>query len=154
MTIPARRSSAPTALSTALLPRAISLFVLGAAVIAWLVCIVPTGLGVRELAMFMGPGAILWISLGAAVHMVRRRNVSWRSLIRWTLLGAVLLPPVLAFLVGVAGLDRPTELLTLFTVGPWFMLIVGAVIGLLIELRREDRRELSARFPRTTWRRR
>ena len=51
--------------------------------------------------------------------------------LRAALVSAVLLPPLLATLVALAGLQRPEQLLTLFVLGAWIALGVGLLAGAL-----------------------
>lgn len=108
--------------------------ILTAAALAWLACLAPTGLRARELAIFAAPGALLWMGVGCAAHSVARRDIAWRSAVRWLVLGATLLPPLFGVLVAVAGLDRPRQVLAVFTLTAWVTLLVGGAVGAFVAL--------------------
>ena len=103
--------------------------IVGLALIAWVACLVPTGMHARELAIFAAPGALVWVGVGCAAHSAARQDISWRSALRWLVLGATLLPPLFGVLVAVAGLERPTQVLAVFTFTAWGTLLVGGALG-------------------------
>jgi len=106
----------------------------GLAAITWVACLAPTGLHARELAMFAAPGALLWVGVGCAAHGAARQDISWRSAVRWLVLGATLLPPLFGLLVAVAGLERPTQVLAVFTLTAWVTLLIGGALGAFVAL--------------------
>lgn len=97
----------------------------------WLLVLLPTGLGLHDLASFAALGVILWTSFSATAHVFARRDWPWRAAMRAGLLGAAVLPPVIAVLVAIAGIDRPQPLLSLFVYGAWLTVAAGAITGLL-----------------------
>lgn len=109
------------------------------AVIAWLLALVPTGLALHDLASFCALGAMLWLSFGSASHVFARRDWPWRSVLRSALLGAGILPPIVAVLVAMAGIERPQQLLSLFIYGAWITMGAGAVTGALSRADRPPR---------------
>lgn len=106
----------------------------GLALIAWAACLAPTGMHPRELAIFAAPGALLWVGVGCAAHSAARQDISWQSALRWLVLGATLLPPLFGLLVAVAGLERPTQVLAVFTLTAWVTLLVGGAFGAFVAL--------------------
>lgn len=116
-----------------------------AVAVAWLLALVPTGLDLHDLASFSALGAILWLAFGAAVHVASRRDWPWRSTLRSALLGATVLPPILALLVAVAGVDRPQQLLMLFIFGAWLTIGAGAITGAFTRVAGPRRRGLVRR---------
>lgn len=116
-----------------------ALALLALALATWAVCLVPTGMRPRELLVFSAPGALLWIGLSAAAHGVARRDIAWRSVLRWLVLGAVLLPPPIGVLVALSGLERPRQIVAVFTLAAWLTLIIGAAIGASVALFSSER---------------
>lgn len=111
----------------------------------WLLVLLPTGLGLHDLASFSALGVVLWTSFSATAHVFARRDWPWRAALRAVLLGAAILPPVIAVLVAVAGIDRPQQLLSLFVYGAWLTFAAGAITGLLGRPNGRRRRELVRR---------
>lgn len=110
------------------------------AILGWLLALVPTGLGLHDLASFCALGAMLWLTFGSAAHVAARRDWPWRSALRSALLGAGILPPIVAVLVAIAGIDRPQQLLSLFIYGAWITIAAGAITGALARTERPLRR--------------
>ena len=108
----------------------------GIAAAMWLVAIVPSGIGVFELAVFTAPAAALGLFLRWASCLFAPRRWTWRVASQAALAGAMFLPPLLASLVTIAGLQRPQELLTLFVLGAWIALGFGLLAAVLFERRR------------------
>ena len=97
----------------------------------WLLSSEPWGLGVFQLLVFTGPGALLGLGAGFMAHATTRAEWNWRSARRSALVGAVTLPPVLAFLIAVDGTARPQELLVGFVHAAWIALAGGAIVAAL-----------------------
>ncbi len=96
----------------------------------WLLSTEPWGLGAYQLIMFMAPGALLGLGAGWASHGFTQTTWTWRRARRSALLGALLLPPALAFIVALDGNARPQRLLVGFVYAAWAALIGGAAIAL------------------------
>lgn len=96
----------------------------------WLLSSEPWGLGVAQLIVFTGPGALLGLGAGWMAHASARSRWSWRSARTAALLGAGTLPPVLAFLIALEGNARPQQLLVGFVYAAWIALGGGAVVAL------------------------
>lgn len=97
----------------------------------WLLSSEPWGLGVYQLLMFTAPGALLGLGAGWAAHAFAQSAWTWRHAGRAALFGAVVLPPVLAFVVALDGNARPQRLLVGFVYAAWLALLGGAAIALL-----------------------
>ena len=96
----------------------------------WLVSSEPWGLGVEQLLMFTAPGALLGLGAAWAAHGAAQRQWTWKSARRAAAIGAVTLPPVLAFVVAWDGNARPQRLLVGFVYAAWLALIGGGAIAL------------------------
>jgi peptidoglycan/LPS O-acetylase OafA/YrhL len=97
----------------------------------WLVSSEPWGLGVEQLLMFAAPGALLGLGASWAAHASTQRQWTWKSSRRAALVGAIALPPVLAFVVAWDGNARPQRLLVGFVYAAWLVLIAGGVFALV-----------------------
>lgn len=104
---------------------------IGLAVVAsiWLISSEPWGLGVEQLLMFAAPGALLGLGASWAAHGSSQRQWTWRNSRRAAFVGAVILPPVLAFVVAWDGNARPQRLLVGFVYAAWAVLVGGGVIA-------------------------
>lgn len=111
----------------------------------WLLALVPTGLALHDLASFAALGTILWTAFSATAHVLARRDWAWRAALRAAILGAAVLPPVIAVLVAIAGVERPQQLLSLFVYGAWLTVAAGAITGLLHRPNGHRRREFVRR---------
>lgn len=101
------------------------------AVAFWMLVAIPSGIDIAELFVFTAPAAALgvftrWVSCAFA-----RSQWNWAMSLRAALVSVALLPPLLAALVTLAGLQRPEQLLTLFVLGAWIALGVGLLAGAL-----------------------
>ena len=108
-----------------------ALIVLSALAAVWLVSSEPWGLGVEQLIMFTAPGALLGLGASWAAHASMQREWTWRRSRRSAVVGAVTLPPVLAFIVAWDGNARPQRLLVGFVYAAWAALIVGGAVALV-----------------------
>jgi peptidoglycan/LPS O-acetylase OafA/YrhL len=109
------------------------LILLAAVASVWLVSSEPWGLGVEQLLMFAAPGALLGLGASWAAHGSTQRQWTWKNSRRAALVGALALPPVLAFVVAWEGNARPQRLLVGFVYAAWLVLIGGGVIALVRE---------------------
>lgn len=105
-------------------------FTLAALATLWLLSTEPWGLGVYQLLMFTAPGALLGLGATFAAHATAQARFDWRTGRRAALLGALTLPPVLAFIVALDGNARPQRLLVGFVYAAWVALIGGASVAL------------------------
>ncbi|MFI5230255.1 MAG: hypothetical protein ACHQWU_14370 [Gemmatimonadales bacterium] len=96
----------------------------------WLVSTEPWGLGVYQLFVFAAPGALLGIGAGWAAHGYSQAQWTWKDARLAAVIGAIILPPVLAFLVALDGNARPQRLLIGFVYAAWIALLGGGSIAL------------------------
>lgn len=96
----------------------------------WLLSTEPWGLGTYQLLMFTAPGALLGLGAGWMANAATQRKWTWKHARRAAVLGAVTLPPVLAFIVALDGNARPQRLLVGFVYAAWIALIGGAAVAL------------------------
>ena len=99
------------------------------AVALWLAATEPWGIAVYQLVVFMAPGALLGLASGWMAYAADQERWSWRVAGQWTIGGALLLPPVLAFLVAVDGNARPHRLLAGFIRAAWLSLALGLSVA-------------------------
>jgi hypothetical protein len=104
--------------------------VMAALMSVWLLSTEPWGLGAYQLIVFMAPGALLGLGAGWMANGSTRTEWNWRAASRSAALGAVILPPVLAFVVLVEGNARPQRLLVGFVYAAWLALASGAAVAL------------------------
>ena len=97
----------------------------------WLLSSEPWGLGVYELLVFTAPGALLGLGAGWASHALARSSFTWDRARRSAVLGAVTLPPVLAFIVALDGSGQPQRLLTGFVYSAWIALAGGGIAAMV-----------------------
>ena len=131
------------------------------ALVAWHLATVPWGMRMSQLIAFVAPGAVIGAGAGWAYAIADAPNLRWRTTSSGAVAGAMVLPPFLAVLIGLAGASHPSQLGTLFVMGAWLTLLVSAGAGaikLLVRvLRSPDRRVLmrerwhSAVQRRGTW---
>ena len=97
----------------------------------WLVMVIPSGVDVSELVVFIAPAAALGIFMRWASCAFVPERWDWNTSFRAALVSIAVLPPLLAALVTIAGFQRPEQLLTLFVLGAWIALAVGLLAGAL-----------------------
>lgn len=97
----------------------------------WFVVLIPSGLDVVSLLVFTAPAAALGIFLRWASCLFTPSRWNWRMAANAGIASAMLLPPLLAALVALAGLQRPEALLPLFVLGAWIALAVGLLAAAL-----------------------
>jgi len=91
----------------------------------WLVVIIPSGLDIFAVLIFTAPAAALGLFLRWASCLFTPARWNWRVATTAAIAAVMLLPPLLAALITVAGLQRPEDLLPLFVLGAWIALAVG-----------------------------
>ncbi len=104
---------------------------LGLAASVWLLSTEPWGLGAYQLLVFAAPGALLGMGAGWAAHVATPARWTWRTARRAASVGAITLPPVLAFIVALDGNSRPQRLLIGFVYAAWLALFGGAAVALV-----------------------
>lgn len=104
---------------------------IAASLASWLVVMIPSGLDLMSLLVFTAPAAALGIFLRWASCLFTPSRWNWRMATNAGLASAMLLPPLLAALVALAGLQRPEALLPLFVLGAWIALAVGLLAAAL-----------------------
>jgi hypothetical protein len=97
----------------------------------WLVSTEPWGLGAFQLLMFTAPGALLGLGAAWAAHAPTQTDWTWRRARGAAVIGALTLPPVLAFIVALDGTARPQRLLVGFVYAAWVALVGGAAVSLV-----------------------
>ncbi|MGH7615945.1 MAG: hypothetical protein ACREPM_01820 [Gemmatimonadaceae bacterium] len=97
----------------------------------WLLSSEPWGLGVYQLFMFAAPGALLGLGAGWMANASRPNEWTWVRARRSAVIGAAVLPPILAFVVALDGNARPQRLLVGFVYAAWVALIGGWAVALL-----------------------
>lgn len=120
-------------------------------VVMWLIAIVPSGLGIFALVVFTAPAAAIGVLLRWASCILAPWRWNWRTTTNAALASAMLLPPLLAALVTIAGLQRPEDLLTLFVLGAWIALAIGLLVAVFISPPEDEvpRRPLGAKHRRS-----
>lgn len=109
---------------------AIRVALAGAGILSvWLLSTEPFGLGVLQLVVFMGPGALLGLAAGWMANATKPHAWTWQRGRTAAIRGALILPPVLAFIVGLDGNDRPQHLLVGFVRSAWLALVAGGAVA-------------------------
>ncbi len=116
----------------------------------WLLSTEPFGLGALQLLVFMGPGALLGLAAGWMANATKPRAWTWHRGLTAAVRGALILPPLLAFIVGLDGTDRPQHLLVGFVRTAWLALVAGGAVAVsrlirLQSLRAHRRRRAAAK---------
>jgi len=104
--------------------------VLGVIASVWLLSTEPWGLSVYQLLVFTAPGALLGMGAAWAARGYSQARWTWRNARYAAVVGAVTLPPVLAFIVALDGNARPQRLLIGFVYAAWIALLGGASVAL------------------------
>jgi hypothetical protein len=96
-----------------------------------------------QLIVFAGPGALLGLGASWMSYASVPNSWTWRTARNGALAGALLLPPILAFLVALDGNARPHRLLVGFIRAAWLALALGAAVAAARGLRdaSEQRRQ-------------
>jgi hypothetical protein len=97
----------------------------------WLTVTVPTGFPVSELAAFAGPGVVLAIAMSWSANSLRRSEWSWRSALHAAAAGAILYPPLVAFVTAWGGTLGEQAMVVLFVMTSWVVLGAGAFGAIL-----------------------
>ena len=108
-----------------------TLIAIAAAAGAWAFATVPWGVNLYELLVFTAPGAVLALGASWMGHATTRSTWTWKRASRAALAGAILVPPILAFLIALHGSGGPQTLVIGFVYLAWAALIGGGLIGLL-----------------------
>jgi MFS family permease len=95
----------------------------------WFLASEPWGLAAYQLIVFAAPGALLGLGASWMAYSSRQSDWSWRIARNWTLIGAALLPPILAFLIALDGNARPHGLLAGFIRAAWLALALGLAVA-------------------------
>ena len=103
--------------------------VIAVAIVSWDVVIIPSGLDVSALLVFTAPAAALGLFMRWASCLFTTSRWNWRMATDAALTGAMLLPPFLAALVTLSGMQRPEALLPLFVLGAWLALGGGLLVA-------------------------
>lgn len=104
---------------------------IAASIALWLVVLIPSGLDLVSLLVFTAPAAALGVFLRWASCLFTPSRFDWRTAAHAGIASAMLLPPLLAALVTLTGLQRPEALLPLFVLGAWIALAIGLLAAAL-----------------------
>ena len=102
---------------------------LALALAVWVLATEPWGIAVYQLIVIVAPGALLGLGAGWMAYASAQHAWTWRAARTWVIAGAVLLPPVLAFLVAVDGNARPHRLLAGFVRAAWIAFALGLSVA-------------------------
>ena len=91
----------------------------------WHLATVPWGFRMLQLAAFVAPGAIIGAGAGWAYSVADEPSHRGQTVTRSVVLGALILPPVLAALLALSGTAHPSGLPVLFVFGAWVTLCVS-----------------------------
>lgn len=95
-----------------------------AVAVSWVAASLPLDGGVLDLLPFLGPGALLGLTVGWVSYAFDRRHFHWLTGLRTALAGLVILPPWLALLVALSGLTVASAL-TVLVLGAWLAIVGG-----------------------------
>ena len=112
------------------------LLVAGVGCALWLTITIPTGFPFSELAAFAGPGVVLAIAMSWTANSLRRDHWNWRSALHAAAAGAILYPPLVAFITAWGGTLGMQAMVVLFVLTSWVVLgagAFGAVLRWLLE---------------------
>lgn len=102
---------------------------LGVIASVWFISTAPWGIGTYQLLMFSAPGAVLAMGAAWISHARTPDEWTWRRARHSAIIGAIVLPPVLALMVAVEGNARPERLLVGFVYSAWVAILGGAAVG-------------------------
>jgi hypothetical protein len=97
----------------------------------WVLIVIPSGIDIAELFVFIAPAVALGVFMRWVSCAFAPGQWDWNMSLRAAIVSGVFLPPLLAALVTLAGLQRPEQLLTLFVLGAWIALALGLLAGAL-----------------------
>lgn len=119
--------------------------VLAAAVVLWGVSTTQSGYSYAELLVFAGPAMVLAIAGNWASAAFHHDGWNWSRALRAAMLGAILLPPVIAAGIAFFSAWNDSAVLLTFILGAWLALgagvLVAAVRALWFDVRRSRRGE-------------
>lgn len=109
----------------------------------WYVATEPWGMAIYQLVVFAGPGALMGVGASWMSYAFAQHAWTWRRALRGALVGALLVPPFLAFLIAVDGNARPHRLLAGFIRAAWLALLLGAALAAArsVRIASEERRQ-------------
>jgi ABC-type glycerol-3-phosphate transport system permease component len=85
---------------------------------------------VAELVMFVGPGAVLGLTVGWLAYAFRRRRFTWRTGLISAAAGATVLPPVIATVIALTVFVSAEGVIQVFVFGAWAALALGMAAAL------------------------
>lgn len=113
------------------------------ALLSWAIATTQSGFSYVELFAFAGPAVVLAIAASWAACTFRRDVWSWARATRAALLGAALLPPLIAAAIAFFSAWNGSAVLLTFVVAAWIALgagvLVAAVRALWADIRRPRR---------------
>jgi hypothetical protein len=105
----------------------------------WWFAAEPWGLPAYQLIFFAAPGALLGLGGGWMAYASQPRSWTWTKARNAAMAGALLLPPVLAFLVALDANARPHSLLAGFVRAAWIAFGCGLAVAAARAVRSEQR---------------
>ena len=123
--------------------------IIAVACVLWWVSTAKSGFNFVELLVFAGPAMVLAVAGNWAAAAFRRDTWNWTGAFRAALLGAILLPPVIAAGIAFFSAWNDNAVLLTFILGAWLALGAGVLVAsaraLWTDVRRSRRGE-SARL--------
>jgi len=107
----------------------------------WWLATSPSGFSVLELLIFTGPGMVLAIATSWANHTFGRESWEWRDALVAGLIGAAVLPPILAFNIALLAALNSGAVVVTFVLGAWLALGIGLLVGSIRSLRWDRHRK-------------
>jgi hypothetical protein len=96
----------------------------------WLAASLPSGFGIAQIAMFIGPGIVLAIAASWASHAAFPRVWTWQHGARAAAIGAALFPPFVVLFFAWSGTFGPEVMMTLLVFSAWLAVLCGLMIAL------------------------
>lgn len=110
--------------------RAIRYGAVGLALVAvWAFAAVQSGFGIVQIAVFAGPGLVLAVAASWMAHIFSSADWTWDNALNAGVAGALIFPPVVAFIVAWGATMDSSMTIFIFVFGSWFALAVGLVAG-------------------------
>ena len=103
--------------------------VLAVAILLWQVSTTQSGYSYAELVVFAGPAMVLAIAGNWASAAFRHDGWNWTRALRAAVLGAILLPPMLAAAIALFSAWNGSAVLLTFILGAWLALGTGVFIA-------------------------
>ena len=99
------------------------------AIVLWWVAITPSGFGAQELVALTAPGAVLALAAQWARYVLRFDELTRKKMTAAAVVGAMIMPPVIAFGIAVLSAFNRTAIIVIFVLGAWAALGGGLLAG-------------------------